>query len=64
MESGAARLAGRVDPTGNWDTYRQIRIGAIDLPAGDQRLVFRSAGAVRGALIDLKSIRLTPETAP
>jgi putative heme-binding domain-containing protein len=53
-------LTGRVETTGNWDTYREARVGTITLRAGRQRVVFRSAGAIRGALIDLRGLRLVP----
>jgi putative membrane-bound dehydrogenase-like protein len=61
LETGAARLTGKVASTGSWDAYRQARVGTIELKAGRRRVVMRSAGAVKGALIDLKSVRLVPE---
>ncbi|MCI0638361.1 MAG: neutral/alkaline non-lysosomal ceramidase N-terminal domain-containing protein [Gemmataceae bacterium] len=54
-------LNGVVASTGGWDQYRQLRIGALKLPAGDSKLVFRPAGAkLRGALIDLRTLYLIP----
>jgi hypothetical protein len=49
-----------VQGTGTWSNYRQGKIGAIKLAAGPQQIVFRSAGKIRGALIDLRSIKLAP----
>ncbi len=56
------RLTRKVESTGNWDTYKQARAGTLSLQAGQQRLVMRSAGKIAGALIDLRSVRLVPET--
>ncbi len=61
LDAGDSRLTGTVAGTGNWDTYKQARVGALRLEAGRQRIVMRPDGKVRGALIDLKSIRLVPE---
>jgi hypothetical protein len=52
------RLKGRVKSTGSWDTYRQARVGALTLAAGRQQLTLRAGGPIKGALIDLKEIRL------
>jgi putative membrane-bound dehydrogenase-like protein len=60
LRAGGQTLTGRVAGTGNWDTYRQARVGEITLDAGQRRVVFRSTGAIRGALIDLRGIRLVP----
>jgi putative membrane-bound dehydrogenase-like protein len=58
---GASRLTGTVESTGSWDNYRSARVGEVVLPAGQQRVTFRPAGALSGdALIDLRSIRLVP----
>jgi putative membrane-bound dehydrogenase-like protein len=60
LESGPNRLTGRVASTGSWDTYRQAKVGEIVLPAGWQRVTFRSAGRIFTPLIDLKSVKLVP----
>jgi putative heme-binding domain-containing protein len=61
LESGPNRLTGRVASTGNWGTYRQAKVGEIVLPAGRQRVTFRSAGRIFGPLLDLKSVKLVPQ---
>jgi hypothetical protein len=58
LETGSQRLTTRIESTGDWDTYRNVRIGIIELPAGEQRLTVRAAGPLRGSLIDLRSIQL------
>ncbi len=60
LEAADERLKGKVQSTGDWDTYRRLRIGEISLPVGRQEFVFRAEGAIKGALIDLKEIRLEP----
>jgi putative membrane-bound dehydrogenase-like protein len=61
LQAGPNQLTGKVASTGSWDTYRQGRVGEIVLPAGRQRLTFRSAGRIFTPLIDLKSIKLVPQ---
>jgi putative membrane-bound dehydrogenase-like protein len=60
LEAGPNQVTGKVESTGNWDTYRQAKVGEIVLPAGRQRLTFRSAGRIFTPLIDLKSVKLVP----
>jgi len=60
LQAGANQLTGKVDSTGSWDVYRQAKVGAIVLPAGRQRLTFRSAKRIFNPLLDLKSIKLVP----
>jgi putative heme-binding domain-containing protein len=60
IQAGDSKLEFRVAGTGRWADYVDKPIGELDLPAGRLRLVARPAGAVRGALIDLKEVRLIP----
>ncbi|HEV3115694.1 MAG TPA: hypothetical protein VGY58_01495, partial [Gemmataceae bacterium] len=60
FQAGAERLTGRVKSTGTWDNYHQEKVGEIKLEAGRQQIVFRSAGKITGALIDLRSVKLVP----
>jgi hypothetical protein len=62
LEAANERMTGKVAGTGGWKNYRRGRVGTIALPAGEQRLVFRADGKVRGALIDLKAVLLVPVT--
>lgn len=61
IEVGSQRLTGQVAGTGNWDSYRRVKIGEVELTAGQHRLTFRSQGPIRGALIDLRDVKLAPE---
>jgi putative heme-binding domain-containing protein len=60
LRAGDTVLTGKVAGTGSWDAYKQMRVGEVALAAGRQQVVLRSAGKVKGALIDLKGIRLVP----
>ncbi|MCI0460149.1 MAG: FG-GAP-like repeat-containing protein [Gemmataceae bacterium] len=60
LRAGSEVVSHKVRPTGNWDTYREVLVDGMHLEAGRQQLVMRSAGAIRGALLDLKSLRLVP----
>jgi putative heme-binding domain-containing protein len=60
VELGSQRLAGQVAGTGSRDNYRRVKVGELDVPAGEQQLTFRSQGPVRGALIDLRDVKLAP----
>ncbi|MCI0640586.1 MAG: c-type cytochrome [Gemmataceae bacterium] len=58
LQAGAERLTAKVAGTGAWDDYRKAAVGILELPAGPVEISMRSQGAIRGALIDLKGIRL------
>ena len=60
LETGLERLTGTVAGTGSWDSYRQAKVGEIVLQSGKQVLTMRGLGKIKGALIDLKMIRLIP----
>jgi putative membrane-bound dehydrogenase-like protein len=53
-------IAGRVQSTGNWETYQHAKVGELTLPAGKHRIVMSAVSKPQGALIDLKAIRLRP----
>ncbi len=61
LQTPGGKLAGLVESTGTWESYRQARVGEVTLKAGRQRLIFRADGKITGgALIDLRGIRLVP----
>jgi hypothetical protein len=61
---GGKSIEGLVGGTGarSWANYRSIFIGEVDLPEGTHRLDIRPARPLRGALLDLKAIVLTPRS--
>jgi len=60
LQCGTERIATKVEGTGNWDTYRKIRVGQMQLSAGRQHLTARAQPPIVGALIDLRAIELIP----
>jgi putative membrane-bound dehydrogenase-like protein len=60
LQVGDQRIEHQVAGTGTWETYQQKAIGTLRLEPGAHRLQARSAGKIRGALIDLRSLRLVP----
>ncbi len=53
-------LRGAVTSSGTWDDYRVIDLGTVTLPAGVQRLSFRSLGPIDRYLVDLRTLTLEP----
>jgi putative membrane-bound dehydrogenase-like protein len=62
LQTALGKLTGTVAGTGNWDTYKQAKVGEVELKTGRQRLVFRSEGriAAGAAMIDLRGLKLAP----
>lgn len=54
------KLTYKVPSTGSWDTYQGKEIGRVKLAKGPVELTIASEGAVQGALIDLRSVKLQP----
>jgi putative membrane-bound dehydrogenase-like protein len=62
FEGGEPTLRGRVASTGSWSNYRLLKVGTIKLNPGEIRLTLRpDAEALRGALIDLRTVQLVPK---
>jgi putative heme-binding domain-containing protein len=60
IEAGRAKLTGKVAGTRTWDVYRQVQVGTLLLEAGERTVGLRADGTIKGALIDLRAIRLVP----
>lgn len=60
VEGGAEPIRGVVAGTNGWAIFNKVAIGRVSLPAGPSRVTFRSDGPIRGALLDLRALRLTP----
>ena len=60
LQAGVNQMTGKVASTGNWDAYRQAKVGEIVLAAGRQQMTFRSAGRIFNPLIDLKLVKFVP----
>jgi len=53
-------VGGAVKGTGGWDQYGSKDCGVVKLPAGAGELTVRSEGPIKGALLDLREVRLVP----
>ncbi|HJT33963.1 MAG TPA: PVC-type heme-binding CxxCH protein, partial [Pirellulales bacterium] len=60
VEIAGQRRTATVPGTGNWDTYRQLGLGQVELSAGNTQLTVRPEGPLNRPLIDLKAVRLRP----
>jgi len=57
---GKTELRGESRPTGAWQTYTTLKLGEVALPKGKTSVQVRPAGEFRGALMNLRSVRLVP----
>jgi putative membrane-bound dehydrogenase-like protein len=62
IRAGERTITGKVGSTGigTWANYRSIFVGELRLKSGTHRLEFRAAGPIRGTLLDLKAVVLSP----
>jgi hypothetical protein len=60
LEAGPHRMTGKAESTKRWDTFRIETIGQIQLDAGTQKVTLKPEGKFKGALMDLRELRLTP----
>lgn len=60
LSAGGKELTGKVDKSGSWETYKKKDIGTVELPAGRQKIVFKSKTNFpdSSALMDLRQIKL------
>ena len=61
LDVANASLSAKIPATGNWDTYRVLRLGEVSLEAGEHRVQLRGAAPLAGYLLDLRSVRLQPK---
>lgn len=60
VQVDSTRITGSIPGTGTWDNYKTQNIGEVTLPAGRHTVTLRSAGKIKGSLLDLKELRLAP----
>ncbi|MGD9720359.1 MAG: PVC-type heme-binding CxxCH protein [Pirellulales bacterium] len=63
LEAGDQSLTGEVAATGSKDRYQEVPVGQIQLSAGTQQVVLRSAGPIKGKLMQLGGVLLRPVAA-
>ncbi|HEY2589881.1 MAG TPA: PVC-type heme-binding CxxCH protein [Tepidisphaeraceae bacterium] len=60
VRMGTHELTGRIEATGSWDNYRQVKVGQIQADPGEARITFRAAGPISNYLCDLRGLELVP----
>ena len=60
LEAAGQTLRKRIESSGDWDSYRSVGLGTLDLRKGKTEIVARSAGPIQSFLMDLQSIQLHP----
>ena len=55
---GKQELAGTIEKSGGWETYKKAKIGQMTLAPGVQFAAFKPAGKFKNALLDLREVRL------
>jgi hypothetical protein len=63
IESGQSRLISEFPSTGGWGKWQKKPFGAIKLTAGQQQIILRPDGPIKGELSDLREIHLIPQNA-
>jgi alpha-L-fucosidase len=61
---GGATVVGTVKATGSWTAFKSERLGEIELPAGKPVLAVRVTEMPRGAVMNLRRVRLVPLGGP
>jgi Tfp pilus assembly protein PilF len=61
---GKQTLRGQSRETGGWQVYKTVKLGPVTLPAGDTTVTVRPEGPFQRALMDLRSLTLTPVPEP
>lgn len=64
LEGGGSALVGAIPATGTWENYRQTKVGTVELPGGEHRLVLRGVPPIQTAILDLREVRLVPAGSP
>jgi putative membrane-bound dehydrogenase-like protein len=65
ITAGTQQIDGRVSSTGSWDNYRtRQKVGEVTLEPGRHRLQIAPERGLRGALMDLREVRLSPRNSP
>ncbi len=60
LEAGEEQLSGKTAATGSKDRYLEVECGEISLAAGQQQITLRSAGPVKGNLLQFGGVLLRP----
>ncbi|HEX8521752.1 MAG TPA: neutral/alkaline non-lysosomal ceramidase N-terminal domain-containing protein [Tepidisphaeraceae bacterium] len=62
VEAAGQTITGAVAGTGaDWSNYQQVKVGTLQLAAGEHRLTVRPEAPPRTALMDLRTVALVPQ---
>ncbi|MCL5098769.1 MAG: alpha-L-fucosidase [Candidatus Omnitrophica bacterium] len=57
---GGAKVSGTVKSTGSWGAFKSETLGQLDLPSGKQTIAVRATSMPKGAVMNLRQVRLVP----
>ena len=60
LACGSSRIEFDVPATGAWQQYRELELGALDLPAGRSEIALRALKKTGEAVVNVRSLRLEP----
>ncbi len=61
VEVDGSKVAGTAESTGGWSTFRTVKLGKLTLTkAGQHKLTVRALTMPKGAVMNLRTVRLTP----
>lgn len=60
IDSGGEPIELKVQSTGGWSEYRKLLLGTLDIPAGSSTLTLRAKSKPGEAVLNLRSIFLSP----
>ena len=63
VTAGASSLRARAENTGDWQTFRTVKLGTLAVANDHTTISLRPTGSIRHALMEVQSIKLTPKVA-
>ena len=58
--AGASRITGHTADTGNWQTFRTVKVGTLSVLNDNTSVALRSTGSINHILMNVRSMKLTP----
>jgi hypothetical protein len=60
VAAAASKVTGHTENTGNWQTFRTVKLGSVTVLNDQTTVALRPTGAFNHALMDVRSVKLTP----
>ncbi|MDB5302011.1 MAG: putative glycosyl hydrolase [Phycisphaerales bacterium] len=60
VAAAAAKITGRTENTGNWQTFRTVKVGTFTVLNDQTPVALRSTGNFNHLLMNVRSVKLTP----